>query len=45
MVKQNALEQNGPWAGQKIRVGADWILDKLKTRINNIDIDSRALGF
>jgi predicted nucleotidyltransferase component of viral defense system len=34
---QNALEQNGPWAGQKIRVGADWILDKLKTRINKID--------
>lgn len=33
---QNALQQNGPWAGQKIRVEATWILDKLKTRINEI---------
>lgn len=34
---QNAIHQKGPWAGQKIQVGPEWILENLKKRITEID--------
>lgn len=34
---QNAIHQKGPWTGQKIQVGPEWILDNLKKRITEID--------
>lgn len=37
---QNALDQQGPWAGQKIQVGPEWILENLKKRITQIDWES-----
>jgi predicted nucleotidyltransferase component of viral defense system len=37
---QNALNQQGPWAGQKIRVGPEWIVENLGKRITQIDWES-----
>lgn len=37
---QNALYQQGPWAGQKIQVGPEWVLENLKKRITQIDWES-----
>jgi hypothetical protein len=33
----NALDQEGPWAGQKLRIDAEWYLDAMKGRIESID--------
>jgi predicted nucleotidyltransferase component of viral defense system len=34
---RNALEQKGPWAGETLSVDPDWVVGKLKNRINEID--------
>ena len=34
---RNALEQQGPWAGEKLSVDAEWVVGKLKNRIDEID--------
>jgi predicted nucleotidyltransferase component of viral defense system len=34
---RNALHQQGPWAGRKLAVSADWFLEHLATVINRID--------
>ncbi len=34
---RNALRQQGPWKGQYISVTMDWLLQKLRDRINSID--------
>jgi len=34
---QNAIRQQGPWAGQNIKVGADWYVEAMKNRIDEID--------
>jgi predicted nucleotidyltransferase component of viral defense system len=36
---QNALDQQGPWAGRKLRIGPDWLEKSLKKRITAIDWD------
>lgn len=33
----NALGQQGPWAGQKLRIDGQWYLDAMKRRIESID--------
>ncbi len=33
----NALDQQGPWAGRKIRVTVDWYLEAMRRRIEEID--------
>jgi hypothetical protein len=33
----NALDQEGPWAGQKLRIDAEWYFDAMKRRIESID--------
>lgn len=33
----HALEQQGPWAGKKVRVSSDWYVDALRRRIEEID--------
>lgn len=33
----NALEQQGPWSGQNLRIDGDWYLDAMKRRIESID--------
>jgi hypothetical protein len=33
----NALDQQGPWKGTKIRVTADWYFETLRTRIGEVD--------
>lgn len=35
-----AIEQAGPWKGQHISVTPAWFLQKLKTKINNMDWDA-----
>jgi hypothetical protein len=32
----NALDQQGPWAGKKVRVTADWYVEALRRRIEAI---------
>lgn len=34
---QNAIQQQGPWAGQDIQVGADWYIETMRSRIDEID--------
>jgi len=34
---RNALERQGPWAGEKLSVDPDWVADKLKKKIIEID--------
>ncbi|MBN1610848.1 MAG: nucleotidyl transferase AbiEii/AbiGii toxin family protein [Polyangiaceae bacterium] len=33
----NALEQQGPWAGQNAAIGRDWLLGTLHSRIDEVD--------
>jgi predicted nucleotidyltransferase component of viral defense system len=37
---RNALDQHGPWAGQKLDIDPDWVLESLKRRITEIDWDT-----
>lgn len=37
---QNSLYQQGPWAGQKMRVDPEWIVENLRKRITQIDWES-----
>lgn len=34
---QNSLDQQGPWAGRKLRIGPDWLEKSLKKRITEIN--------
>jgi predicted nucleotidyltransferase component of viral defense system len=34
---QNCLDQQGPWAGRKLRIGPDWLEKSLKKRIAEIN--------
>jgi len=34
---ESALDQQGPWAGQKLRIDAKWYLDAMKRRIESVD--------
>jgi len=34
---ENALHQQGPWAGEGVRVTDEWLVDALRTRIGEID--------
>lgn len=36
---QNSLDQQGPWAGQELRINPDWLEMSLKKRITEIDWD------
>lgn len=37
MLLQNALYQQGPWAGQPLEINLQWLLDQLHQKIQNID--------
>lgn len=37
---QNSLNQQGPWAGRKLRISPDWLEMGLKKRITEIDWDT-----
>lgn len=36
---QNSLDQQGPWAGRKLRIDPDWLEMSLKKRITEVDWD------
>ncbi|MFH1023372.1 MAG: nucleotidyl transferase AbiEii/AbiGii toxin family protein [Planctomycetota bacterium] len=36
----NAMDQQGPWAGQRVRVTADWYLGAMRARIGGLDWDA-----
>jgi hypothetical protein len=35
-----ALNQDGPWKGQAVRVNKEWLAAALKSRIDNLDVDT-----